>query len=73
MEILAALLKSEKDPRLRKAAVKGLAETGKDGAVVVLAQVAKTDADTEVRQAAVRALREIGSPAAREALIGLLK
>lgn len=61
------------DPRVRRAAVKALADSGDESAVHALGQLLNSDSDKKVRRAAIEALADIGSPQALHALGRALK
>jgi HEAT repeat protein len=72
---LASLLSAthDADPRVRRTAVKSLADLGDESAVDALGQLLISDSDKKVRRAATDALAEIGSPQALRELGRALK
>ena len=67
------MLKTEKEPDVRRMLVYSLGETESDEAVPILLDVALNDTNNRIRAAAVSALGEIGTPKAREALLKVLE
>jgi HEAT repeat protein len=73
VKVLGEMLKTEKEPDVKRMLVYSLGETESDEAVPILLDLAMNDKDNRVRAAAVSALGEIGSPKARDALLKVLE
>jgi HEAT repeat protein len=60
---------------VRRAVVRAVGDRGDEGkeGTQFLLKIASSDSSPEIRRSAVSSIGEIGSPAAREALIELLK
>jgi HEAT repeat protein len=68
LKALIQILKTEKDPELRRVAIRTLGETENDEVIPVLLEAAQKDEDSRNRKEAVLALGEIGTAKAKEAL-----
>jgi HEAT repeat protein len=73
VKVLGEMLKTEKEPDVRRMLIYSLGETGSDDAVPILLEVALNDSNNRIRATAVSALGEIGTPKAREALMKVLE
>ncbi len=71
--LLSKALQEDSDPQVRRQAARSLGEFESDLGVESLKQAALNDSHADVRRSAVRALGEIGSPAAKQALVEILR